>query len=89
MGLRKCFKTTPIRYLFRKGDQPMPFGPSLAVGILVTVLGWQWVPLSYRTVFYEGWVVVIGAACAIVLLFVMALLLRLVRGKPAPGGQKA
>lgn len=75
-----------IAQLLRKGDQQMPFGPSLAVGIMATALGWQWVPLVYRTMFYVWWLVAGLGGFAIVFLFVMAVLLRLVRGKPEPAG---
>ena len=78
-----------IIQLFRKGDQQMPFGPSLAVGILATALGWQWVPLFYRALFFEWWLVAGLGGAAILFLFVMAVLLRLVRGKPEPEGTQA
>jgi leader peptidase (prepilin peptidase)/N-methyltransferase len=78
-----------IAQLVRKGDQQMPFGPSLAIGIMVTALGWLWVPVFYRMLFYEWMLVAILGGGAVVFLFAAAVFLRLVRGRPAPAGEKA
>ncbi len=65
--------------LFR-GKQAMPFGPSLAAGVMIALLGWQslapraWLLLSVP--FYLGFFAVV---CP-VLLLVIAFALRLVRG---------
>jgi leader peptidase (prepilin peptidase)/N-methyltransferase len=74
-----------IAQLIRKGDQALPYGPSLALGILATALGWQLFPPSFRRLFYESlWpgcplVLFVGVA-AVVFLFVAAVILRLIRG---------
>src|SRR5262249_61490043 len=32
-----------ILQLVFRGDKPMPFGPSLALGVLLTLFGWRWI----------------------------------------------
>jgi leader peptidase (prepilin peptidase)/N-methyltransferase len=77
-----------IAQLLRKGDHPLPFGPSLAIGIMATAVGWQWVPLVYRSLFYE-WILIAGVGGgAVAFLFLAAVFFRLVRGHPEPPGGK-
>lgn len=66
--------------IIRKGDQPLPYGPSLALGILGTALGWQLFPLWFRMLFYESYLVLFVGGAAVVFLFVAAVVLRLIRG---------
>jgi leader peptidase (prepilin peptidase)/N-methyltransferase len=66
--------------LLRKGDQPLPFGPALAAGVLVTLLGWPYLGPRIQYVFFDppflGGLVGAGA----IILLVTAFLLRLLRG---------
>jgi leader peptidase (prepilin peptidase)/N-methyltransferase len=71
-----------IAQLVRKGNQQLPYGPSLAIGILFTTLAWEWFPLPLRMMFYEGVLVAFVGGAAVVFLFLAAVILRLVRGAP-------
>jgi leader peptidase (prepilin peptidase)/N-methyltransferase len=73
-----------IAQLIRKGDQQLPYGPSLALGILGTALGWQLFPLWFRMLFYESYLVLFVGGAAVVFLFVAAVCLRLIRGGVDP-----
>jgi leader peptidase (prepilin peptidase)/N-methyltransferase len=66
-----------------KGDQVMPFGPSLAGGVILTLLLWPELAKYFRPLFFEEIAVVSLAAVGGLLLFVAAFLLRLLRGRPA------
>jgi leader peptidase (prepilin peptidase)/N-methyltransferase len=75
-----------IVQLIRRGNQQLPFGPSLAIGIMMTTLGWLWFPAWLRMMFYEWILVAFLGGSAVVFLFVAAVFLRIVRGgAPAPG----
>lgn len=73
-----------IAQLIRKGDQQLPYGPSLALGILATTLGWQLFPPGFRMLFFESFLVLFVGGAAVVFLFVAAVLLRLIRGGAEP-----
>jgi hypothetical protein len=55
---------------------------------MATALGWQWIPLVYRSLFYE-WILIVGVGGgAVLFLFVAAIFFRVVRGHPEPPGGK-
>jgi leader peptidase (prepilin peptidase)/N-methyltransferase len=62
--------------------QAMPFGPPLAIGVVLTLLFWPWIGRPYQLVFFEPIVLLIVAGFGGVLLLVTAFLLRLMRGMP-------
>lgn len=64
--------------LFRQG-RAFPFGPSLAVGVLLTVLGWEWLRPRVQPLFFWGPVVLLAAILSAMFLFAAALLLRKLR----------
>jgi leader peptidase (prepilin peptidase) / N-methyltransferase len=66
-----------------KGDQVLPFGPSLAGGVVLTLLLWPELARSFRMLFFNSSAVFVLAGLGAVLLFVAAFLLRLLRGRPA------
>jgi leader peptidase (prepilin peptidase)/N-methyltransferase len=66
--------------LIIRGDKPMPFGPSLAAGTVVTWLGWRWVPVELQALFFEPLLVVGVGGFGAVMLFAISGLLRLVGG---------
>jgi leader peptidase (prepilin peptidase)/N-methyltransferase len=74
-----------VAQLVRKGNQQLPYGPSLAIGIMATALGWLWFPVWFRALFFEGILVAALGAAAVIFLFLAALALRLIRGTPQPG----
>ena len=75
-----------LAQLLRKGDHPLPFGPALAIGVMITLLGWRWIGAGLHVLFFDplimGFVLVSGS----VMLLVISVLLRLVRFVlPSPG----
>ncbi len=66
-------------------DNTLPFGPSLAVGVLITMLCWKWIAPSVQILFFCDWLLV----CLLVLMagfmFLSSFLMRLLR----PPGPKA
>ncbi len=69
--------------LFRKGDHPLPFGPSLAAGVLITVFAWPLIGRVSWAFFSDPQYLKIAVVLGAVLLLVAALLLRFVRGVPS------
>ncbi len=43
-------------------DNSLPFGPSLAVGIMATVLGWPWLGPHLQPLFFWGVVMMLASA---------------------------
>src|SRR5262249_49463047 len=51
------------------GDNMMPFGPSLALGVVVTFLCWQWIgPRCQRYFFDELFLLLVGGASCVLML---------------------
>jgi leader peptidase (prepilin peptidase)/N-methyltransferase len=80
-----------LQFVVRR-DQALPFGPSLATGVLLALLGWQVIGPQVRLVFFSDslllWLTGIGA----VLLLLMSGFLRALSRHPeapAEGGQTA
>jgi leader peptidase (prepilin peptidase)/N-methyltransferase len=78
-----------IAQVIFRGDQELAFGPSLSLGILITMLGWQWIGPHVSVVFFDlTWLVILIVAGAMFLLLA-SFLIRLVRGtggdEPAKG----
>jgi leader peptidase (prepilin peptidase)/N-methyltransferase len=65
--------------LFR-GEQALPFGPSLGIGALLTVLAWPVIGQPFALLFFDASVVGGLAAGGAVLLLAVSFLLRLLRG---------
>jgi len=60
----------------RKGSE-IPFGPSLAVGLLGTMLSWRWIgPYVQPILFWDTLLLILAPACMI-FMFVLTFLLRL------------
>jgi leader peptidase (prepilin peptidase)/N-methyltransferase len=73
--------------LVRHGEQALPFGPSLAAGVFLTVLFWPNLGRPMYVVYSEPVFLLILAGVAAVLLLVLSVVMRLVRGVPAdPAG---
>ena len=70
-----------ILHLVRRGNQALPFGPSLALGVMITLLGWRVLGEVARPLFFEplvlGFIGVVGP----ILLLAISFVLRLVGGK--------
>jgi leader peptidase (prepilin peptidase)/N-methyltransferase len=69
-----------IAQLARKGDQALPFGPSLAAGVLITLLTWRHLGPRFEILFFDGFFLLFLGGTGAVLLLLTAFLLRLIRG---------
>lgn len=50
-----------IPMLLRSRERALPFGPGLAIGIMITLLGWHWIGPEVQPFFFE-WITMIVAA---------------------------
>jgi leader peptidase (prepilin peptidase)/N-methyltransferase len=66
--------------LLARGDNSLPFGPSLAVGVLVTMLCWRWIGPQVHVLFFNGTLMIALAVVGGCSLFGISYLLRLTRG---------
>ena len=67
-----------IQWLFR-GDNMLPFGPGLAIGVVISLLCWRWIGLRFDLVFFNLRLLGIVAVVAGVLLLAASYFLRIVR----------
>jgi leader peptidase (prepilin peptidase)/N-methyltransferase len=74
-----------LLHLFLRGNQALPFGPSLALGVVITLLGWQVIGEHFRPVFFIPAVLGFMAVAGAVLLLVMSFALRILGGKSKEG----
>jgi leader peptidase (prepilin peptidase)/N-methyltransferase len=70
-----------VQIVLRRGEA-MPFGPSLAIGVLVALLGWRWIGRPYQIVFFDPLVLGALAVFGAVFLLAISFVLRLLRGRP-------
>jgi leader peptidase (prepilin peptidase)/N-methyltransferase len=68
-----------VAQLVFKGDNLMPFGPSLAVGVVITFLGWQWIGPKVQMPFFNSFVVIALAILGGILMLVASYALRITR----------
>ena len=71
-----------------RGSQELAFGPSLSLGVVLTMLGWPWLappdrPGQLAGAFFDPTLLLILAGAGTVFLLVASFVIRLVRG---PGG---
>jgi prepilin signal peptidase PulO-like enzyme (type II secretory pathway) len=69
--------------LFRHGDHPFPFGPSLALGTLTAWLSWSWIGPRVLPYCYNPTLMTMVAVAGPIFLFVACLMLRL-SSRPEP-----
>jgi leader peptidase (prepilin peptidase)/N-methyltransferase len=67
-----------IQWAFR-GDNMLPFGPGLAIGVVIAMLGWSRIGPYFQLVFFNGYLVTIVAAFGCMLLLVASYFLRILR----------
>jgi leader peptidase (prepilin peptidase)/N-methyltransferase len=72
-----------IGYMIVRRDQQLPFGPSLALGILLTLFGWRWIGPRFQPIFFDRTLLIVGAVSGAFFLLVTSFMLRLIRGTPA------
>lgn len=69
--------------ILRKGNEPMPFGPSLAIGVILTLLSWATVGEHFRPILFDGWIMTCLFGLGAVFLLLISFLLRFLRGPSA------
>lgn len=65
--------------LFLRGDNSLPFGPSLAAGVMITSLSWKWLGPYLQPLFFWGTLLAILATAMCVLMFLTSLGIRVLR----------
>jgi leader peptidase (prepilin peptidase)/N-methyltransferase len=71
-----------LAQLLRKGDQRLPFGPALAIGVLLAVFLWPEIGPRFWPFFSDGLMLAFLVGAGSIILLVLALLFRLLRGVP-------
>jgi leader peptidase (prepilin peptidase)/N-methyltransferase len=71
-----------LAQLLRKGDQRLPFGPALALGVLLAVFLWPHIGPPLWFLFRDRVMMALLAGVGSIILLVMAVLFRLLRGVP-------
>jgi leader peptidase (prepilin peptidase)/N-methyltransferase len=66
-----------------RGSQELAFGPSLSLGVVLTMLGWRWIAPQAALVFFDGTLLLVLVVAGAGFLLAASFLIRLVRG---PGG---
>jgi leader peptidase (prepilin peptidase)/N-methyltransferase len=69
-----------VAQLIIKGNQEFSFGPSLALGILITFLCWRWIGPVVQPVLFDGTIMPIIAIAGSIFLLVISFFLRIVKG---------
>jgi leader peptidase (prepilin peptidase) / N-methyltransferase len=72
-----------------RGKQAIPFGPSLALGIVLTLYGWRWIGPHFKDLFFDSTLLLLLGGFGAVLLLVVSLMLRLLFGAPPQEGEPA
>ena len=68
-----------IAQLALRGDNMMPFGPSLAVGTVVAFLGWHWIGPYFHRLFFDGTMMLFIGVVGIILMLGSSFVLGLLR----------
>lgn len=71
-----------IYQVLRRKGQAMPFGPPLAIGMLISLLAWRFVGRPYQLFFFDPLLLGLIGGFGAVLLLVTSFALRLLRGAP-------
>lgn len=64
-----------IPLLLRSGERVLPFGPGLAIGVIVAMLGWRWIGPSVQPFFFDWFTLFIGVSILGGGMFIASLLL--------------
>jgi leader peptidase (prepilin peptidase)/N-methyltransferase len=76
-ALEKAAKKTAVRKVHM--TSLLPFGPSLAVGSLIALLGWHWIGPRVQMLFFFGTLMAILAVSCCVFMLMASYIIRLVR----------
>ncbi|MFN4261383.1 MAG: prepilin peptidase [Gemmataceae bacterium] len=69
-----------IAQLVLHGDRTLPFGPALALGVVMTWLGWHWIAPRVQPLFFFEYLLLFMVIASAVFLFLSAVMLRKMRG---------
>ena len=61
----------------RKGDRTLPFGPGLALGVMVTLMGWPWLRVALQPYMFDEFLVLLMAVFLAGGMFIASIALRL------------
>ena len=64
--------------VFRR-ENSLPFGPGLAIGVVMTWLGWRWIGPHVQMLFFTGWFVGLVACVGAVFMLASSYFFRLIR----------
>ncbi len=52
-----------------RGNNTLPFGPALAIGVMMTCLGWRTIGPSVQAFFFDGpFILILGAVCCVLMI---------------------
>ncbi len=68
-----------VGQIILRGSQVLPFGPSLALGVVITLLGWRWIGTPFKVMFFQSQFVIFMAVAGVVFLLIASFLLRFMR----------
>jgi leader peptidase (prepilin peptidase)/N-methyltransferase len=66
-----------------KRDNELPFGPSLAAGIIMAWLGWRWIGPEVQALFFDSGILIPVAVLGAVFMLVSSYVIRVSKGKSA------
>lgn len=75
-----------IGLLLVRGDNALPFGPGLSVGIVTAMLGWSWIGPAFQVLFFNQVILLGLTVVSAVLMLAASYLLRLLRPMHPPPG---
>jgi leader peptidase (prepilin peptidase)/N-methyltransferase len=83
-----------LGYMIFRGSQALPFGPPLALGILLALFGWRWISTPFQSVFFDKLMLGVMVGAGIVFMLIGSFVCRLLFGRrpaeesvpPANGG---
>jgi leader peptidase (prepilin peptidase)/N-methyltransferase len=52
-----------------RGNNTLPFGPALAIGVMMTCLGWRTIGPNVQVFFFDGpFILILAAACCVLMI---------------------
>ncbi len=85
-----------VGYMIFRGSQALPFGPPLALGILLTLFGWRWIGPPFQFLFFDKTMLMVMGVAGGVFLLIGSFVCRLLFGNgpvgeetPATGEKKS
>jgi leader peptidase (prepilin peptidase)/N-methyltransferase len=73
-----------IVQLIVRGDNSLPFGPSLAAGLIITMLCWRWIGEYLQPLFFWGWLLILVCVISAAFMLISSYVLRFLRPPSEP-----